>query len=69
MSRYAAAKKLIIGELVLLLASVLIFRSLWIILDQYVGSSNLAVLIILLAVGLIVSVLALIWINREVNGK
>lgn len=61
--------KMIIGELVLLLASVLIFRSLWIILDQYVGSSNLAVLVILLALGLVVSVLALIWINREVKSK
>jgi hypothetical protein len=59
-------KKLIIGEIVLLLASVLIFRSLWLMLDEYFGSSNLP---LMLAVGIVVSVLALLILNSEVNRK
>jgi hypothetical protein len=35
-------KKLIIGEIMLLLASVFVFRSLWLMLDEYLGYSNLA---------------------------
>jgi len=59
-------KKLIIGEIVLLLASVLIFRSLWLMLDEYFGYSNLP---LMLAIGIVVSVFALIILNSEVNRK
>jgi len=59
-------KKLVIGEIVLLLASVLVFRSLWLMLDENFGSSNLP---LMLAVGIIVSVFALLLLNNEVNRK
>ena len=59
-------KKLIIGEIVLLLASVLVFRSLWLMLDEYFGYSNLP---LMLAIGIGVSVLALVLLNGEVNKK
>jgi hypothetical protein len=59
-------KKLIIGEIVLLLASVLVFRSLWLMLDEYFGYSNLP---LMLVIGIGVSVLALALLNGEVNKK
>jgi hypothetical protein len=59
-------KRLIVGEIVLLLASVLIFRSFWMLLDQYFGSSNLLVMLI---IGLVISVLALVLLNHEVKTK
>ena len=59
-------KKLIIGEIVLLFASVFVFRSLWLMLDEYLGYSNLP---LMLAIGIGVSVLALLLLNREVNKK
>ncbi|MCW3995317.1 MAG: hypothetical protein NWE98_04100 [Candidatus Bathyarchaeota archaeon] len=58
--------KVIVGEIILILASVLIFRSLWNLLDQYLGYSYLEVLLL---VGLVAAVLALVWINHEVNSK
>ena len=59
-------KKLIIGEIVLLFASVFVFRSLWLMLDEYLGYSNLP---LMLAIGIGVSVLALLFLNGEVNKK
>jgi hypothetical protein len=59
-------KKLIIGEIVLLFASVFVFRSLWLMLDEYCGYSNLP---LMLAIGIVVSVLALLFLNGEVNKK
>jgi len=59
-------KKLIIGEIVLLFASVFVFRSLWLMLDEYFGYSNLP---LMLAIGIVVSVLALLFLNGEVNKK
>lgn len=56
--------KIIIGELVVLAASVLIFRSLWIILDQHYGNSYLEVM---LSIGVVVTVLGLILLNHEVK--
>jgi len=56
--------KIIIGELVVLAASVLIFRSLWMMLDQLYGYSYLEVL---LAIGVVVTVLGLILLNYEVK--
>jgi len=59
-------KKLIIGEIILLFASVFIFRSLWLMLDEYFGYTNLP---LMLAIGIVVSVLALLLLNGEVNKK
>jgi hypothetical protein len=59
-------RRLVIGELVLLLASVLIFRSLWHMLDQYLGDAYLPVFLI---VGLVLFTLALILIHKENNAK
>jgi hypothetical protein len=59
-------KKLIIGEIMLLFASVFVFRSLWLMLDEYLGYSNLP---LMLAIGIVGSVLALLLLNGEVNKK
>ena len=59
-------KKLIIGEIMLLFASVFVFRSFWLMLDEYLGYSNLP---LMLAIGIVVSVLALLFLNGEVNKK
>ncbi len=56
--------KIIIGEMIVLVASVLIFRSLWTMLDQYLGYSNLE---ILLVVGVIFAVIGLVLLNYEVK--
>jgi hypothetical protein len=56
--------KIIIGELVVLVASVLIFRSLWTLLDQYFGYANLE---LMLVIGVIVTILGLILLNHEVK--
>ncbi|MCL2134364.1 MAG: hypothetical protein FWH37_02255 [Candidatus Bathyarchaeota archaeon] len=56
--------KTLVIELVILLASVLVFRSTWMILDQYFGSEYVE---ILLAVGIIVTILGLISMKREMN--
>ncbi|MGE5188138.1 MAG: hypothetical protein ACM3JE_03840 [Betaproteobacteria bacterium] len=59
-------KKLIFGEILLLLASVLVFRSLWLMLDEYFGDSNLP---LMLTIGIATSILALLILNSEVNRK
>jgi hypothetical protein len=56
--------KLIIGEMIILVASVLVFRSLWTLLDQYLGPSNLE---ILLVVGIILTVIGLMVLNHGVK--
>jgi len=56
--------KIIIGELIVLIASVLIFRSLWTMLDEYFGYSNLPVFLV---VGLILTVVGLFVLNHEVK--
>ena len=56
--------RIIIGELVVLVASVLIFRSFWTLLDKYTGDSNLE---LLLATGIIVTIIGLILLNYEVK--
>jgi len=55
---------LIVGEFVLLFASVLVFRSLWLLLDEYVGNSNLW---LLLGIGVLSTVVGLIVVNYEVK--
>ncbi|MCW3984125.1 MAG: hypothetical protein NWE96_09040 [Candidatus Bathyarchaeota archaeon] len=56
--------KIILGEMIVLIASVLIFRSLWTLLDQYIGYSYL---IEMLVIGIILAITGLILLNHEVN--
>ena len=55
---------IVVGEIILLVASVLVFRSLWTLLDQYFGQTNLWPMLI---IGLILTVAALIIVNYEVK--
>jgi hypothetical protein len=56
--------RLIIGELLLLFASILVFRSAWTMLDEYLGKSNLWLMLVL---GIILTVAALILLDYEVK--
>ncbi len=56
---------LTIWELVLLLASILVFRSGWLLLDQFEWFSSITGLVILLGIGLLVCFIALKLINRD----
>jgi divalent metal cation (Fe/Co/Zn/Cd) transporter len=56
--------RLIVGELLLLFASILVFRSAWTLLDEYRGKSNLWLMLVL---GIILTVLALILLDYEVK--
>ena len=55
---------LVFWELVLILASVLVFRGLWLLLDKVEWMNHLAGLWALLAVGVIVGLVALVAVNR-----
>jgi len=55
---------LIVGEFVLLFASVLVFRSAWLLLDEYLGNSNLW---LLLGIGVVTTVVGLVIVNYEVK--
>jgi len=55
---------IILGEVILLGASVLVFRSAWTMLDQYLGYSHLEILLI---IGLVLTVVGLILINYEIK--
>ena len=54
----------VIGEMLLLGASIFIFRSVWTLLDQYFGTSNLWPMLI---IGIFVTIAGLIVINHEVE--
>jgi hypothetical protein len=56
--------RLIFGELLLLFASILVFRSAWTLLDEYLGKSNLWLMLVL---GIILTVVALILLDYEVK--
>ena len=56
--------KLIIGELLLLVASILVFRSAWTLLDEYLGKSNLELMLI---IGIALTVIGLVVIDYEVK--
>ncbi|MEJ5292067.1 MAG: hypothetical protein WHS82_00550 [Candidatus Methanosuratincola sp.] len=60
------ANKTYIGEAVLLFSSILIFRSVWTMLDNYLG---LAYLLELAVIGVLLMLLALFILNREVECK
>ncbi len=56
--------RLIVGELLLLFASILVFRSAWTLLDEYLGKSNLWLMLVL---GVILTFGALILLDYEVK--
>jgi F0F1-type ATP synthase assembly protein I len=56
--------RIIVGEMLLLAASILIFRSIWTLLDQYFGTSSLWPMLI---IGIVVTILGLVIINHEVE--
>lgn len=58
--------KIVVGELAVLIASVLVFRSLWTLMDQYLGYSNLELFLVL---GIIVTVIGFILLNDGVKSK
>jgi len=53
-----------IGEFVLLGGSILVFRSVWMLLDQYFGNSSLWLLLI---VGIVLAIMGLLLMNHEVK--
>jgi hypothetical protein len=55
---------LIVGEVILLVASILVFRSAWTLLDEYLGKSDLW---LLLVIGVVLTVVGLIIVNYEVK--
>lgn len=57
-------RTLIIGEFILLFASILIFRSVWMLLDELFEKSNLELMLI---IGVILTVIGLIIVNYEVK--
>ena len=56
--------KIIIGEMIVLIASVLIFRSLWTMLDQYFGYAYLPVMLV---IGIALTIVGLVILNHEVK--
>ena len=56
--------RMIVGEIILLGASILIFRSVWILLDQYFGYSNLWPMLV---IGMLLTISGLMIINHEVE--
>lgn len=58
-------KKLLVAELILVLGSVFIFRSLWLLLDMIPELSTIPALVIMLIVGVGVSVPSLRYILRK----
>ncbi len=55
---------LVVGELILLAASILVFRSVWTMLDEYFGKSYLD---IMLTAGIILTIIGLFIVNYEVK--
>ena len=60
-------KKLILSEIALIFGSVLIFRSMWILLDRIPLMNNSLVLWISLVLGVIITILALFYISKKEN--
>jgi hypothetical protein len=56
--------RIVVGEMLLLGASVLIFRSVWTLLDQYFGPSNLWSMLI---IGIVLTIIGLVIVNHEVE--
>jgi len=58
-------KKLVFSEMALILASVLIFRSLWMLLDKISFTHETPALWLALFLGGIITVLTLSWIAKQ----
>jgi len=56
--------KLILGELVLLFASIFVFRSVWTMLDEYFGYSHLEVMLI---IGVLLTIAGFYFVNYGVK--
>jgi hypothetical protein len=56
--------RIVVGEMLLIGASILIFRSVWTLLDQYFGFSNLWPMLI---IGIVLTITGLVIINHEVE--
>jgi hypothetical protein len=57
-------QRVLIGEGILLFASILIFRSVWTLLDQYLGYSYLMEMVF---IGIALTVAGLVLLNKEVE--
>jgi hypothetical protein len=57
--------KLILCELLLLFSSILVFRSVWLLLDQMAWASAKTGLLILLGIGFVLTVFALKAIHKD----
>lgn len=57
-------KKMIFFELVLIISSVLIFRSMWTLLDKIEVMKNEAVLVISLILGVVLTAVSLYYYNK-----
>jgi hypothetical protein len=57
-------QRVLIGEGILLFASILIFRSVWTLLDQYFGYSYLIEMVF---IGMALTVAGLVLLNKEVE--
>ena len=58
-------KKMILAEIVLIIGSVFIFRSLWTLLDRITLMNKDSVLWLFLLIGLAITVLALCYMARQ----
>jgi hypothetical protein len=58
-------KKLVFSEMALIIASVLIFRSLWMLLDKISFTHETPALWLSLFLGVIITVLTLSWITQQ----
>jgi len=56
--------RIVVGEMLLLGASIVMFRSVWTLLDQYFGYSNLWPM---LTIGIALTIIGLVIINHEVE--
>jgi len=56
--------KIVISELIVVLASVLIFRSLWIMLDKHFGDAYLEIMLI---IGIIIVFLGSLLLHHEIK--
>lgn len=55
---------ILIGEFILLFASIFIFRSVWMLLDEYFGYSYM---VLFLGVGVVLTAVGLFIVNYEVK--
>jgi uncharacterized membrane protein YidH (DUF202 family) len=56
--------KIIISELVILVASIFVFRSLWMMLDKYFNDTHLEVMLI---IGIVTMIFGTILLHQEIK--